>query len=169
MTVAAVAIGSFLLLLVVAYLIARPLLAPELPVDETEEWRTSKLLEDKERLLAEIRELDMDFATGKLTQDDYGKLRSRTLAEAAATMQAIAEAPDRAPREREEPAEEPVPALGPLPKAGQVPIEDELEGEIAARKRALEEHACPGCGAGHDPHDRFCRLCGAQLAAAGTG
>ncbi|MBI2238405.1 MAG: zinc ribbon domain-containing protein, partial [Actinobacteria bacterium] len=48
-------------------------------------------------------------------------------------------------------------------------LDEELEREIAARKEALEEHVCPGCGTAHHPEDRFCRLCGAHLAATGRG
>ncbi len=157
-----VAIGAFLLLLVVAYLIARPLFAPEEPAAETEE---SELLEGKQRLLTEIRELDLDFATGKLAEDDYRQLRAASLAKAAATMQALAEAGERV-REAG-PAPE---RSGLTPAAGEptTSIDEELERAITARKRTLETHGCPGCGAVFDPADRFCRSCGVELATAAT-
>ena len=46
--------------------------------------------------------------------------------------------------------------------------EDPLEREIAARKHAMADHGCPGCGAVSDPRDRFCRRCGAEQAIAGA-
>ncbi len=128
------AIGSFLLLLAVAYMIARPLFAPETAVEEAED---SKLLAEKERQLADIRELDMDFATGKLTEEDYHQLRARSLAETAATMRALDEA--EAEKLGNAPAgEQLAPAL--TESNGHAPIEeDDLERAIAARKRSIEE------------------------------
>ena len=127
-----VAIGSFLLLLVVAYLIARPLFAPEAAVEETE---GSKLLADKDRQLADIRELDVDFATGKLTEEDYHTLRARSLADAAATMQALDEAVAE-----EEAQSAGQPDLELTAGNGHAPVEaDDLERAIAARKRSIEE------------------------------
>jgi hypothetical protein len=129
-----VAIGSFLLLLAVAYMIARPLFAPEAPVEEAED---SKLLVEKDRQLAEIRDLDMDFATGKLTEDDYRTLRARSLAQAAATMRALDEA--EAEQLANAPAAEP-PAQTLAESNGHEPNEeDDLERAIAARKRDIEE------------------------------
>ncbi len=129
-----VAIASFLLLLVVAYLIARPLLAPEPAVEEAE---GSKLLADKERQLADIRELDMDYATGKLTEEDYRNLRAHSLAETAATMQALDEA--EALQAPEVPTDE-QPDLAITAGNGHALVEeDDLERAIAARKRSIEE------------------------------
>ena len=128
-----VAIGSFLLLLAVAYMIARPLFATEEAFEEAED---SKLLAEKERQLADIRELDMDFATGKLTEEDYRTLRARSLAEAAAAMRALDEAEEKLANP---PAGEPsAPSLA--DGNGHVPTEeDDLEQVIAARKRSIEE------------------------------
>jgi len=169
-SVVGAAIGAFLLLLVVAYLIARPLFAPEAPAEETEE---SKLVEEKERLLTDIRELDMDFATGKLTEEDYQRLRARSMAEAAVALQAIAESADaeqaascaqaaevhKLPDRVEDTADAEDVESG--PDAGP---DDEIEREIAERKRAMQEHGCPGCGAVIETDDRFCRKCGTPLA-----
>jgi len=173
MSMVVVAIGAFLLLLVVAYLIARPLFAPEAPAEETEE---SKLVEEKERLLTDIRELDMDFATGKLTEQDYQRLRARSMAEAAAALKAIAESAEaeqatsgaRGAEAAGHPDDfedfedtEDVEDVGSGPVAG---VDDEIEREIAERKRAMQEHGCPGCGAVFEDDDQFCRKCGTRLA-----
>lgn len=141
-----VAIASFALLLAVAYLIARPFVVP---VRYGETATLEQLLTDRERLRAQLRELDMDFETGKLAREEYEKIRARRLQQIEATTHAI--------RETEPGEAEPV-------STGDA---DDLERRIAARKHALEEleaRTCPGCGNAIDPRDRFCRQCGADLA-----
>jgi len=100
-----------------------------------------QLLADRTRLRAQLRELDMDFETGKLATDEYEKLRARRLQQIERTTRAIRET------EPTDPA-----------------FDADLEGRIAARKRALQRVAtCPGCGATIDHDDRFCRRCGTDL------
>ena len=84
----AVAIGSFLLLLVVAYLIAAPFLERR-AVGVAD---LSELAEDRDRALSQIRDLDMEFETGKLSEKEYLAQRARRLAEVEAAERAIAEA-----------------------------------------------------------------------------
>jgi hypothetical protein len=143
-----VAIASFLLLIAVAYLIGRPFVAP---LRYEREASIEQLLADRERLRAQLRELDMDFETGKLARDDYERIRARRLQQIETTTHAIHDA---------EPAEaEPRPTVG-------VDAE-ELERRVAARKRVLAElevRSCPGCAHATDTEDRFCRRCGADLA-----
>ena len=157
-----VAIGAFVLLMAVVYLIGRPFVAP---VRYAREVSLEQLYADRERLRAQLRELDMDFETGKLAQDEYERFRARRLQQIEATTRSIHEAV---------PTDD-VPATAPQPDdAGQITdeeLERELERRIAARKHVLEELealACPGCGTTIDPDDRFCRKCGADLATAET-
>jgi len=155
-----VAIGAFVLLMAVVYLIGRPFVAP---VRYARETSLEQLYADRDRVRAQLRELDMDFETGKLAQEEYERFRARRLQQIEATTRAIHEA---------EPTDE-VPAVEPQPvDAGQTTdeeLERELERRIAARKHVLEEAlACPGCGTTIDPDDRFCRKCGADLATAET-
>ena len=149
-----VAAGVFLLFLAVAYLIARPFVAP-VTYDQT--GSLVQLRTDRERLRAQLRELDMDFETGKLAQAEYEKFRTRRLQQIEATTRAIREAEGTQEPEEVE-AETEVPAAE---------LDQDLERRIAARKAALaelERHACPGCGTAIDPNDQFCRRCGADLA-----
>ena len=140
-----VAIGSFALLVAVVYLIARPFVAP---LRYTRDTTLEQLLADRERLRAQLRELDMDFETGKLGEPEYQKLRARRLQQIEATTLAMRETvPD---------GQETSPGVP----------DEELERRIAARKHVLEElevRACQGCGEVIDPEDRFCRRCGADL------
>lgn len=146
-------IGSFLLLLAVAYLLARPLLVPDAEQTETE---GSVLESEKQRLLTEIRDLDADFATGKLTEVDHDRMRAVAVARAADVLRAIEESerPVASP-----PTVEPDDAEASSREAG----DDEIERSIAARRKHLENVACSRCGAMHEPDDHFCRGCGMEL------
>lgn len=157
-----VAIASFGLLMVVVYLIARPFVAPLRYAQGTS---LEQLFADRERLRAQLRELDMDFETGKLAREEFERFRARRLQQIEATTRAIHDA---------ETSDEEVPNVG-AGTAGAAPntqeFERELERRISERKHVLEEleaHACPGCGTTTDPEDRFCRRCGADLATAET-
>jgi rubrerythrin len=159
-----VAIASFVLLVTVVYLIARPFVAP---VSYEAVATLEQLHADRERLRAQLRELDMDFETGKLAREEYEKFHARRLQQIEATTRAIRDAEGVA--EPESPAETTTEPAADAPSDAD--LERELERRIAARKHQLEELevlACPGCGITIDPDDRFCRKCGADLATAET-
>ena len=148
-------VGSFAVLLLVVYLIAAPA-AREDPAEEAAE--TSALLARKERLLSDIRELDMDLVTGKLDEEDHRRLRAVTLVDAADTLKALedvdlADSLGRAAAESD--------------AVDTTDVDDDvrLEAWIAARKRELEASACSSCEAVCEAGDAFCRRCGAELSA----
>lgn len=153
------AVVSFLLILVSAYLVARPFLLPEKQAPEEEE---NPLVQEKEKLLDAIRELDLDFATGKLSEEDYRELRERYKSQAALVLKAIreqsAEVPD-ALTYRERPGDE-----APSPEEE---VEMAVEKEILEKKVELASRSCPNCGALRSPEDRFCRMCGTNLTGGG--
>lgn len=152
-----VAVASFLLLLAVVYLLARPYLAP---LRSAREVSLEQLRADRERLRAQLRELDADFETGKLAREEYERLRARRLQQIEAATHAIREAEGL-----REPVEAGVGSTAGV--ATNEELERELELRIAERKRlleALEAASCPSCGTPIEPEDRFCRRCGADLA-----
>ncbi len=154
-----VAAAVFALFLTVVYLIARPFVAP---ITYDESGSLAQLRADRERLRAQLRELDMDFETGKLAQAEYEKFRGRRLQQIEATTRAIREAEGT-----EEPEAEAAAEAAEVPEVPAAELDRDLEGRIAARKRALAEletPLCPGCGTTIDPDDQFCRRCGADLA-----
>lgn len=93
---------------------------------------------EKELALAAIRELEFDYATGKISPEDYALLRARYEARA---LQAITRA--AAPAE----------ATG-----GEPDVDALLEAEIAARRRGRR---CASCGGSLPQEARYCPSCGA--------
>jgi DNA repair exonuclease SbcCD ATPase subunit len=140
---------SFILLLTVVYLIARPFLPPQI---EASGVRTEVLLQERDRVAAQLHDLDMEYSTGKLAETDYRAQRARREADLAA-------------------AEEELGALtGPVATAT-IPFgdeDDELERMIADRRAQLAGHACPSCGTAIDQDDHFCRVCGTHLSEVNT-
>ncbi len=159
------AIGTFLLLLIVLYLIVAPLARGE-PADP--ERDASALLARKERLLSDIRDLDMDLATGKIEEQDHRRLRAALLADAAQILRALEEAGIDASGEEPAAAVSGEAAVGPRDAE---PLADEarLEALIAARKREIASSACPSCGAPSAPGHASCGRCGTELAGRGAG
>jgi len=147
------ALIAFLLFLGAVYLVLRPFLVPE--VIEEEDVVSPLLQSQKNRIIDAIREIDMDYETGKLSDEDYGLLRSRYTAAAAEVLRRI---------DDEETTRVEVAAAGEdeAPE-GVGSVDDEVEREIAARKTVLEGAGCPECGAERRPGDAFCGKCGADL------
>jgi hypothetical protein len=101
--------------------------------------------ERKEQLYAALRELEFDRALGKVSAEDFNKLRPRLEAEALAVL-----------REQE--------AL--TGKPGPADPRQRLESEVRAARAALGEPPvvrCASCGAEQGPANPFCPKCGARL------
>lgn len=156
-----VAFGSLVVLLVVVYLIAAPILRPHPDDEHTDAAPT--LVARKERLLTDIRELDMDLATGKLDVEDHRRLRRSTLVQAADALRALEEAEAAAPDRSST-----IPNHGVEEELDDDAADDELERLIDARKHELEVRACPECGGPRDVDDAFCRRCGIELETTGV-
>jgi predicted nucleic acid-binding Zn ribbon protein len=86
--------------------------------------------------LAALREIEFDRATGKLSDDDYGALKSRYTALAVQAM-------------RQERAAQPDDAS--------------LEAMIAARRHGGAAGTCPSCGPRPESDAAFCSSCGKRL------
>jgi hypothetical protein len=165
-----VAIASFVLLLAVAYLIARPFVAP---MRYAQEVTLGQLRADRDRLRGQLRELEMDFETGKMAPEEYEKFRARRLQQIEATTRAIREAEPIEGDGQGVPAveAETAPATEEPAPISEDELDRELESRIQARKQELAELellACPGCGTTIDPDDQFCRRCGHDLTRAET-
>jgi len=97
--------------------------------------------------LLALRDVEYDFLSGKLDENDYRALKKELTAEALAALEE-----DEAARA----------AL-----AGREPSgasEADLEAEIAqVRAKLRSEVTCPSCGYGNEEGSRFCSACGSSL------
>ena len=138
-----------------------------------------RLLERRDLLIHELRDLEFEAALNKVGDKDLKMLRARYEAEAldvVRQLDAQAEAytdridvdvADRvaaAEKQRAERAAEPV--IPPAPKAEKAPEPEaapELEAAAKAAPEAAADQACPACDAAVLPDARFCDACGTGL------
>ena len=86
-----------------------------------------------EEILLALRDLDFDFKTGKVSEEDYQPLRTQLLAEAAQYIES----------EKKE--------------------EEQLEALIQSRRNGKRQNKCEHCGATLEAGQRFCSKCGASV------
>jgi len=175
-------IGSILLglalLVVIAFVVARPLL--ERPDVADDPLRPADLLlASRERVLTQLRDLDFDRTMSKINEADYTAQRAQLVAEGVAILkqlddlglpQAGAEAGGAVDE-----IEAAVAQLRARRAAPTVPdVDDQIEAGVTAVRRAgkapaAEKIFCTHCGAEAVPGDRFCARCGTALPAAAPG
>lgn len=97
--------------------------------------------------LLALRDVEYDFLSGKLDEEDYRSLKAELTAEALAALEADEEA-------KKDGRGDPRAAAG-----------DELEAEIARMRQELQSAtACPACSYANEEGSRFCSACGQPLA-----
>ena len=107
--------------------------------------------------LLALRDVEYDFATGKLDDGDYKQLRGELATEALEAMRMEEVAPSESP---------PVDGAPEYAVAAS-DARDVIEEEIARYRAALKAGtACPECRHVNEPGSRFCATCGFSLAAA---
>jgi len=169
-------VGVAMAVFVGAY-IAQPLFARARVVSPPESSR-DQLLAERDALYAAIRDLDLDFQTGKLLEADYLAMRDKYMARGVEILKQLdALQVDRrqlgADRMPPKAGADNVEAAVQARRAGRAwpqIVEDEIETEVHARRRsqAAQQKSearpkCPSCGFPVDPTDRFCGKCGAAL------
>lgn len=157
MSIGAVLVGTGLLVLIVAY-IARPLFdrqsfAAGQPVSKVPVVNhRAQLVARRDALYALIRELDTDYQTGKINDQDYQIQRQRYVNEAAGVLKQL----DTLPEEKARPE-----------------MEQEIEAAVLALRQTYPaspppdstpaHQFCTQCGAPSTSADKFCSQCGAPL------
>lgn len=133
-------IACTLILLLVGWFVARPLLAgapsqAALPATHTPVWQ---MHERKERLYTTIKELELDHSQEKLSDEDYRHQRQTLEAEALVLLEQLDQL------------------------NGGVENGDLLE-QIEADIRTMRRAECSHCGQPRRAGDRFCPHCGREL------
>ncbi len=162
------AIAAALVALAVIALIAGPLLgrgaAAPLGVDEPEELEETP----KGMALAALKEIEFDRVTGKLSDEDYGALKTKYTAEALVILRQESGSSGAPPSNVAEPASM---AADGAPAGAGGSGDDAVEAMIAARVKTLQASAirCPSCGPRPESDALFCSACGRSLAVGGCG
>lgn len=130
MTAAALVLGIALAVAAVL-LVALPFLREPVPRDDrldaptAEDERWLSLVEERDRSLAALKELEFDHRTGKIADEDYRGLVGPLRRQAAAALRALDDSPAAVPGTGEAMTEPltptPVPEPGPPPDEGTIP------------------------------------------------
>ncbi|MGD2162629.1 MAG: zinc ribbon domain-containing protein [Anaerolineales bacterium] len=148
MDIGSILIGLALALAVSAYVI-RPLVVGGGEKVTDVDRRLSELLAERDRVLSRIQELDMDFAMGKLGEQDYRGQRDELMLYGAGILK---ELDTKVGLE--------------TTSVDSVKMEDEIESAVA-RLRGIggsqSPAFCPSCGEAVQQGDRFCTHCGTAL------
>ena len=121
-----------------------PLFRKEHTLESTiiEETEWDLLLRKKEVLLGNIQDLDFEYKCGKLSEEDYRKVRGDMSAEAAGVFQEIENIESTAD------------------------LDALIRREVSARKKkskSAPETSCASCGSPNPVTNKFCAECGAKL------
>jgi hypothetical protein len=129
--------------------ICRPLFRKDETLESAiiEETQWDLLQRKKEVVLGNIQDLDFEYKCGKLSEEDYGKIRGEMSAEAALVLQEIDQI-------------ESTQDLDAL-------IRREVSARRAKPKAAsgMKEYICPSCGKKNPSTNKFCAECGVNLRA----
>jgi hypothetical protein len=131
-----------LMLLAVVTAVGYPIFVEtKVETDQDEEGdERHKLIAAKESALIALKDLEFDYKTGKIDEDDYVQLKNRYEAEAVAVLKKMDQVEHT-----------------PLPTKMNIPIRREQPAEKGGQV------FCTTCGKKAQPKDRFCAGCGAPL------
>ena len=128
-----------------AYRILSPLVSPEVAVPMTFAGRTRIALErEKTLVLRSIKELEFDFAMGKIAKADFDEMSGRLRARALGLMRQL----DAGGGYREQIAKE---------------VETRLAQVPSTSPKVDAAGLCSECDTQNDPDAKFCKNCGAKL------
>lgn len=148
----------------VIFLVAQPFIDPA-RLRQRAAGPDEQLTQERDTILNAVRDLDFDYATGKLTDEDYAAQRAALMARGAAVLKQLDAAGAAAGAS---PIEQAIAARRKT-ATGAVEGGPSIEQAIAARRKTAASAVpatglnCPGCGAGVGAGDRFCPDCGAAL------
>ena len=172
MTIIAILLIALLIVGTFAFVL-RPLIAHDSPSfgrDKGAQAPAGELIARRDALYAALKDAEFDRETGKLTEEDYQVVRTRTMAEAAGVLRQL----DGLTPEAEAAFDAEIEAaVARLREDGAAqPVAPDVAAAVEAEIAALTKHgapsrlklACPDCGQPYQPGDAFCAACGASLA-----
>lgn len=142
-----VILGAVLLVAAVVLFVLQPMLSGQHASLHRELDEPTEAEARRRVTLMALRDVEYDYATGKLDEADYRSLKRELAAEALVAL-------DRADAEA---------AAG--PGAAPPQMEDEI---FRLRDGIRAGTTCARCGSGNERDSRFCAYCGAPLAQAGA-
>ncbi len=148
-----------------AYRILLPLVSPEIDAPPTIGGRTRVALErEKTLVLRSIKELEFDFAMGKVAQADFDEMSARLRSRAAGLIRQL----DAGGGYKEQIAKEVEQRLARpegdgLSRRRDDDIETTDAEPATAKAVALRTSECDQCGTTNDEDAKFCKNCGAKL------
>ncbi len=111
-------------------------------VDSGEDEKLQELSFERDTTYSMLKELDFDFQSGILTEEDYRDLEARYKRKAISTLRNIDDA------------------------GKGIGVEEDIEKQVQELRRRSGRF-CSQCGAGCQDGDRFCSRCGANLSQGG--
>lgn len=136
------------LALVVAAILARPLVAGGTAQMIGQDTRLSTLQAERDRILTRLQELDMDSAMGKILQEDYERERGMLMKQGAGVLRDID-------------------TYNPLQEG--ISLHDDMDAKIEAAIAGVRSESraaagfCPSCGKPVQVGDQFCAHCGSVI------
>ncbi len=159
----------------IAFYVTRPLVQSR-RAPRSEGVDALSLEAQRESLYTQIKELDLDHATGKVNEDDYTRIRAELVVQAAGVLRqidGIVQAPiaataPAATHSSDDDLEALIAARRKTRSASAPKTADaDVEALITARRKTAapvaSELSCPKCGKSIKADDAFCAKCGTAL------
>ena len=176
MTIGSILLGLALLVLVGLF-ISRPLFMTNSGRRQRPVTKRQALVAQKEAIVVEISNLDFDYDTGKIPEEDYRPRREHLIAEAATLLKEI----DLLDQQFDDQLAEQLSARATPVSGSAADINLDIEAAIASRRAGTKEPApvklasepvgtrngktnyCTQCGHPVEKGDKFCAGCGQNL------
>lgn len=180
-----VALVGLAILVIVAVYVAQPFITRSRTQVPVQESPRDRLLAERDAIYAAIRDLDMDFQTGKLLEADYRAMRDKYMARGVEILKEldvwselerkseVGGGRSEVGSRRSEVGDEIEAAVQARRRARtqarsldvdiEAAIRSRRKSEISRQPSAIGNLQCPSCGRPVDPTDRFCARCGVAL------